>query len=278
MYLCTHMHTGIVGFAPPCAKTITVAIECNVQDCLLLGSNTHNYIYWRMHMYTGIVGVSPHCAKGNPVTVQYTYAHTTVSCGGRAPTLRSISVYICTGMIGFSPLWEQSDTVSVCVYVCAVGKCVCMCAQYTHTYSQKRFHTHTIYTHLHTHKHPHTHTIRAFIPTHIHTHTQTSTHTLCMRVYCALSEYPYRFFWGLSTHIYIYLCAHMYTGMIGFSPHCAKGDAVTVLCDIHDRFLRGSSTHILSTRKLDPSRMKGCVLKKLGAQCVCVCVYVRVCV
>jgi len=164
------------------------------------------------------------------------------------------------------------------VCVCAVRKWVCMCAQYTHTYSQKRFHTHTIYTHLHTHKHPHTHTIRAFIPTHIHTHTQTSTHTLCMRVYCALSEYPYRFFWGLSTHIYIYLCAHMYTGMIGFSPHCAKGDAVTVLCDIHDRFLRGSSTHILSTRKLDPSRMKGCVLKKLGAQCVCVCVYVRVCV
>ena len=59
--------------------------------------------------------------------------------------------------------------------------------------------------------------------------------------------------------------AHVYIpGMIGCSPHCAKGDAVTVLCDIHDRFLRGSSTHILSTRKLDPKRMKGCAIKKMG--------------
>ena len=59
--------------------------------------------------------------------------------------------------------------------------------------------------------------------------------------------------------------AHIYIpGMMGCSPHCAKGDAVTVLCDVHDRFLRGSSTHILSTRKLDPKRMKGCAMKKMG--------------
>ncbi len=59
--------------------------------------------------------------------------------------------------------------------------------------------------------------------------------------------------------------AHIYIpGMMGCSPHCAKGDTVTVLCDIHDRFLRGSSTHILSTRKLDPKRMKGCAMKKMG--------------
>jgi len=59
--------------------------------------------------------------------------------------------------------------------------------------------------------------------------------------------------------------AHIYIpGMMGCSPHCAKGDAVTVLCDVYDRFLRGSSTHILSTRKLDPKRMKGCAMKKMG--------------
>ncbi|EKX50189.1 hypothetical protein GUITHDRAFT_104001 [Guillardia theta CCMP2712] len=48
-------------------------------------------------------------------------------------------------------------------------------------------------------------------------------------------------------------------GMMGCSPHTAKGDVVTVLCDVQDRFLRGASTHILSTRKLDPKRMKGFV-------------------
>ena len=59
--------------------------------------------------------------------------------------------------------------------------------------------------------------------------------------------------------------AHIYIpGMMGCSPHCAQGDLVTVLCDVHDRFLRGSSTHILSTRKLDPKRMKGCAMKKMG--------------
>ena len=59
--------------------------------------------------------------------------------------------------------------------------------------------------------------------------------------------------------------AHVYIpGMVGCSPHCAAGDQVTVLCDVHDRFLRGSSTHILSTRKLDPKRMKGCAMKKMG--------------
>lgn len=38
---------------------------------------------------------------------------------------------------------------------------------------------------------------------------------------------------------------------------------MTVLCDVHDRHLRGSSTHILSTGKLDPKRMKGGVAKAL---------------
>ena len=51
--------------------------------------------------------------------------------------------------------------------------------------------------------------------------------------------------------------------VVGCSPHASRGDSVVVICDVHDRFLRGAATHILHTRKLDPKRMKGAAGKEL---------------
>jgi hypothetical protein len=52
-------------------------------------------------------------------------------------------------------------------------------------------------------------------------------------------------------------------GIIASSPWVSKGDDVTVLCDVHDRVLRGAPTHLLSTGKLDPKKMKGSFAQSL---------------
>lgn len=52
-------------------------------------------------------------------------------------------------------------------------------------------------------------------------------------------------------------------GITASSPWVSKGDSVTVLCDVHDRVLRGAPTHLLSTGKLDPKRLKGVHAKSL---------------